>query len=220
MPFIQARAKLTNGNGQVVTSDSNSLNVNKVVEVPDAQTGDLGFYRHQWGSDANLQQRRVHQTYVGSQVIFPSSGSPSGSSFSRSGVSNGYKWSCNNRSAPFTNTIGGPVINALLSDTTMVYGDGTNGVQSITLNLTITNQRSDAVDYSAVTIVIRNKTKGVSHAFTFYKGITYMDNGTYGSHTAEFKALRARIKAIGTYGDQVEIESVLIEPSNGGTHFQ
>lgn len=42
-----------------------------------------------------------------------------------------------------------------------------------------------------------------------------MDHGTYGSHTAEFQALRARIEAIGTYEDQVEIESVLIEPSNG-----
>ena len=40
-------------------------------------------------------------------------------------------------------------------------------------------------------------------------------HGTYGSHTAEFQALRARIEAIGTYEDQVEIESVLIEPSNG-----
>lgn len=192
--------------GVVVASASIVIN-----DTSNGSIGDIGFYRHQWGSDANLMHRRVYQTYVGSQIIFNSSGVLSGSSFTRSGISNGYKWECSNKAKPATETIGGPVINALLSDTTLIYGDGTNVVQSITLNnLVITNQRPDGVDYKSITIVIRNKTKGVNHTFTFYKGITYMDQGTYGSHTAEFKALRARIEAIGTYRDQVEIESVTI----------
>ena len=48
------------------------------------------------------------------------------------------------------------------------------------------------------------------HSFTFQRGVSYGTGGTYHENTSQFKDLRSRIAAIGTYGDRVEIESVTI----------
>ena len=210
MPFdesLYVAANFTTAGGLTLSKQSNALTIK---DTSNGSIGDIGFYRHHWGSDAALQQRRVYQTYVGSQIIVSPSGGVTGSSFTRSGVSNGFKWECSNKTAPITNSPGGFIVSALLSDTTIVYGDGTNISQSLGLYINITRPNGDGVLHKSVTIVFRNLRTNVLHSFTFQRGVSYGTGGTYHENTSQFNDLRARIEAIGTYGDRVEIESVTI----------
>lgn len=207
---LRAVVSYTTPGGAQLSWANNADLLIRDTSVPITSEGDIGLYRHHWGSDGGLQQRRVYQTYVGSQIIVSGSGGVTGSSFTRSGFSNGFKWESSNKATPITNNPGGFIVNALLSDTTIIYGDGTNVSQSLRLFITVTRPNNDGVLHNSVTIVFRNLRTNVLHSFTFQRDVSYGTGGTYHENTSQFKDLRARIEAIGEYGDRIEIESVTI----------
>jgi hypothetical protein len=124
------------------------------------------------------------------------------------GFSNGFKWEFTG--GEIVSTPGGPAVTALLTDTKIVYGDGTYVSETIGLAIKITRPNNDGVLHKSVTIVLRNLRTNVLHSFTFQRGVSYGTGGTYNENTPQFKDLRARIGEIGTYDDRVEIESVTI----------
>ena len=200
-------ASFTTDKGKVLSKRMTNITIN---DTSNDSIGDIGFYKHQWSSDLNSMRSRVFQTFVGPQASYNALGRPGVFRFARSGISNGYKWECNNNAWGVKETIGGYAINTLLGDTTLVYGDGTSVVQDLTLYINITRLNGDGVLHNSVTIVFRNLRTNVLHSFTFQRGVTYGTGGTYDTNTPQFNDLRTRIAAIGTHGDRVEIESVVV----------
>ncbi len=199
-------ASFTTDKGKVLSKRMTNVTIN---DTSNGSIGDIGFYAHNWGSDAAAQQRRVHQTFVGPKVTYAAGNNPASiNSYTRSGFSNGFKWEFTGGDSFLTP--GGPAITSLLSDITIVYGDGTGVSQGLSLAIKVTRPNGDGVLHNSVTIVFRNLRTNVLHSFTFQRGVSYGTGGTYRENTSQFRDLRARIAAIGEYGDRVEIESVTI----------
>lgn len=210
---LKAQAIHVTPDGRRYTNTTPTLAVDLTPAAPPMPEvpADFGYYNFNWGSDSGLQQRRVNQTYIGMPVPRVNNGTPEAiQNYNARGHSNGFNWTATNEGQKFTGTPGGPVIWGVLSVSSIQFRDGTSFSASIVMPIKIESTRTDGVDYKSVTLNLLNTVTGVTHTFTFVKGVGFGTGNTYHSETSEYKNLAARIIAIGSHGQQVKIVSVVV----------